>query len=420
MLIEKLQTICTSATFPNDLPRMLAQLKCHEPIMIRSKNVSLQKVYNSILYRPEVEKKRDILLQLIESVKFQQCFVFASSHSFAQSASLYLNAKGWANTMLSGSLDQRDRTQAWEQLVDKETTILVATDLACRGLDSHHADLIIHMDPSKDNASMSHRVGRSGRFGGHGESIQVAVNDEDLEKYKNFSKFMNYEEIIHKDQEKLVNTINKRLESENIIREQEKEHFKEEEIVETTTIEVQEAPEIPAFVHTGSSADLIVSGRKEEISEREGEKYVPTIEESKPHDDSLGESLSSPKPGPIRKPTRTSKKLDFEKTAQKQTIRIPPIWETLGVPKPRLENTAVADTEVFLDSIDKMNDEEFSEWRKTVKPRSEKQFEERQDEISSESESEYSSSSPSEDEDQEIPGMVEYVQNLTILRNFSF
>merc|ERR1719215_1217573 len=106
--------------------------------MIRSKNVSLQKVYNSILYRPEIEKKRDILLELIESVKFQQCFVFASSHSFAQSASLFLNSKGWANTMLSGSLDQRNRTQAWEQLVDKETTILVATDLACRGLDSSH------------------------------------------------------------------------------------------------------------------------------------------------------------------------------------------------------------------------------------------------------------------------------------------
>ena len=105
MLVEKLQTICTSATFPDDLPKMLTQLKCHEPIMIRSKNVSLQKVYNSILYRPEVQKKRDILLELIESVKFQQCFVFASSHSCAQSASLFLNAKGWANTMIRFQLN---------------------------------------------------------------------------------------------------------------------------------------------------------------------------------------------------------------------------------------------------------------------------------------------------------------------------
>jgi superfamily II DNA/RNA helicase len=415
MLVEKLQTICTSATFPDDLPRMLAQLKCHEPIMIRSKNVSLQKVYNSILYRPEIEKKRDILLELIESVKFQQCFVFASSHSFAQSASLFLNSKGWANTMLSGSLDQRDRTQAWEQLVDKETTILVATDLACRGLDSHHADLIIHVDPSKDNANMSHRVGRSGRFGGHGESIQIAVNDEDLEKYKDFAKFMNYDEVIHRDQAKLVKIVNKRLESENKIKEQEKEHFKEEEIVETTTIEVAKSPEIHSqeLIDAGASADLIKNVRKEKLSELEEEKYVPTIEESTPHNESIAESLSSPKPGPIRKPSGTSKKLDFENPPNKrsQTIRIPPIWETLGVPRPgkHLENTVVADTEVFLDSIDKMNDEEFSEWRRTVKPRSEKIFDERRVEISA-SESEFSSSSEEDEDDvknQKIPGMVE-------------
>ena len=56
-----------------------------------------------------------------------KCFIFAHSHSVAQRASVFLNARGWSNTLLSGKMEQASRTQAWEQLVTKETNILVAT-----------------------------------------------------------------------------------------------------------------------------------------------------------------------------------------------------------------------------------------------------------------------------------------------------
>lgn len=57
----------------------------------------------------------------------KKCFIFAHSHSVAQRASVFLNARGWSNTLLSGKMEQASRTQAWEQLVTKETNILVAT-----------------------------------------------------------------------------------------------------------------------------------------------------------------------------------------------------------------------------------------------------------------------------------------------------
>ena len=59
----------------------------------------------------------------------KKCFIFAHSHSVAQRASVFLNARGWSNTLLSGKMEQASRTQAWEQLVTKETNILVATGM---------------------------------------------------------------------------------------------------------------------------------------------------------------------------------------------------------------------------------------------------------------------------------------------------
>ena len=60
--------------------------------------------------------------------------IFTHTHAFAVKASQYLNSRNWANTLLSGRLEQENRTQAWKQLVTKETSILVATDVGARGL----------------------------------------------------------------------------------------------------------------------------------------------------------------------------------------------------------------------------------------------------------------------------------------------
>ena len=67
--------------------------------------------------------------KLLDSTEFNQCIIFAHTHICALRASTFLNGRGWANTLLSGRLDQEVRTQAWEQLVTKETSVLVATDV---------------------------------------------------------------------------------------------------------------------------------------------------------------------------------------------------------------------------------------------------------------------------------------------------
>ena len=138
------------------------------PFIIKARNgVQLSGIGVSSFRIPNIEKelkKREVKLELAEkiisNVEFSQdgidflstssldgvsafhwirfsfskyhakCFIFAHSHSVAQRASVFLNARGWSNTLLSGKMEQASRTQAWEQLVTKETNILVATGMS--------------------------------------------------------------------------------------------------------------------------------------------------------------------------------------------------------------------------------------------------------------------------------------------------
>ena len=114
---------------------------------LNSTNVREQK--GDLLKRREI--KLNYTLKILEAVDFNQCFIFAHNHTMAHRASVYLNSKGWPNTLMSGKLEQDSRTQAWEQLVSKETAVVVCTDLAARGIDSAHADLVINIEMSNSS-----------------------------------------------------------------------------------------------------------------------------------------------------------------------------------------------------------------------------------------------------------------------------
>ena len=83
----------------------------------------------------------------------------------AESLSAQLSSNGFAALSISGSQSQTKRLQTLLKLRQYQCKILVATDLAARGIDSEHIDLVIHMDIPKDAATYLHRVGRAGRFG---------------------------------------------------------------------------------------------------------------------------------------------------------------------------------------------------------------------------------------------------------------
>ena len=123
-------------------------------------------------------------------------------------------------------MEQASRTQAWEQLVTKETNILVATgtyfivkvyfliyflvDLAARGLDSTHADLVINIEMSSSSEVMTHRIGRAGRYGARGESIFL-ISTEEVESFKKMktqmkleiNQFENFDELLDECSRKL-------------------------------------------------------------------------------------------------------------------------------------------------------------------------------------------------------------------------
>ena len=83
-------------------------------------------------------------------------------------------------------MTQTDRTIAFEKMRSGEAKVIVATDLCARGLDSEHLDLVINFDLPNDLATYQHRVGRAGRFGSEGMTINLIASNFDSERLKSY------------------------------------------------------------------------------------------------------------------------------------------------------------------------------------------------------------------------------------------
>lgn len=98
----------------------------------------------------------------------------------AESLAAQLSSHGHAALSISGGQNQTKRLQTLLKLRQYQCKILVATDLAARGIDAEHIDLVIHMDVPRDAATYLHRVGRAGRFGAAALTCTIACEGNEL------------------------------------------------------------------------------------------------------------------------------------------------------------------------------------------------------------------------------------------------
>ncbi len=178
MLPAKRQNLLFSATFSDEI-RSLAKTFLTNPqeIDIAPRNTTVESVAQKITL-VEQRHKRDLLVHLIKQGDWQQVLVFARMKHGANRICDHLVAAGIPAAALHGNKSQTARTKALADFKANRIKVLVATDIAARGIDIDNLPHVINFELPNVPEDYVHRIGRTGRAGAKGEALSFVASDE--------------------------------------------------------------------------------------------------------------------------------------------------------------------------------------------------------------------------------------------------
>ena len=169
-LPNKRQGMLFSATFPEDIQK-LSQEILKTPTMIKIDAQHAQLTINEVAYEVEATDKMQSLLTVLKSHKPSTALIFCNMKVDTIEVTEFLRSKDFLALDLQGDLDQRERNEALLQFSNGSVRILVATDVASRGIDVKDISLVINYDIPHGNEIYTHRIGRTARAGSQGEAV---------------------------------------------------------------------------------------------------------------------------------------------------------------------------------------------------------------------------------------------------------
>jgi superfamily II DNA/RNA helicase len=185
----KRQTLLFSATLQGSVIKLSESLM-QDPIEIRAdvQYSSHENIAQKIHYVDDLHHKNRVLDHLLKENECQPTIIFTATKRHADQLSDELEEKGFLAAALHGDMSQRQRTRTLKQLKDGKVEILVATDVAARGIDVQSISHVINFDFPRNTEDYVHRIGRTGRAGAKGTAFSFATNSEamlvqQVEKY---------------------------------------------------------------------------------------------------------------------------------------------------------------------------------------------------------------------------------------------
>ncbi len=183
------QTLLFSATIPPNIQQMASKyLKDPVRITIGSGTQPIQKIAQKVLYTTEAKKPEELSSELKE--RQGSVLIFARTQHRVDRIMNRLKEEGVKVTRIHGGRTQSQRRQAIDQFREGKFLVLVATDIAARGLDIHHIAHVINYDLPRNPEDYIHRVGRTARAGAEGESL-CFLTPEDTDLWRRILKLMN-------------------------------------------------------------------------------------------------------------------------------------------------------------------------------------------------------------------------------------
>ncbi|WP_024329354.1 DEAD/DEAH box helicase [Thioalkalivibrio sp. ALR17-21] len=178
MLPKKRQNLMFSATFSNDI-RKLADGLLTDPacVEVAARNTASESVEQKV-HLVESHQKRDLLSHLIRSNDWEQVLVFTRTKHGADRLADKLTKDGVQSAAIHGNKSQNARTRALEQFKSGRVPVLVATDIAARGLDIDQLPQVVNFELPNVPEDYVHRIGRTGRAGCEGSALSLVGGDE--------------------------------------------------------------------------------------------------------------------------------------------------------------------------------------------------------------------------------------------------
>ncbi|MFC0049630.1 DEAD/DEAH box helicase [Rheinheimera tilapiae] len=165
------QVAMFSATMPSQI-RAIAQkhLKNAHEIKIESKTSTVERITQRYVML-DGNQKLDALTRVLEGEEYDASIIFVRTKSATEEIAEKLGARGYAVACLNGDMNQANREQTIRRLKASQIDVIVATDVAARGLDVERISLVINYDIPYDSEAYVHRIGRTGRAGREGKAI---------------------------------------------------------------------------------------------------------------------------------------------------------------------------------------------------------------------------------------------------------
>jgi len=178
LLPKKRQNLLFSATFSNDI-RQLAKSIVHQPVevSVSPPNSTVDTVKQSLIAVEKSDKTRVLTRLIIENDWFQ-VLVFSRTKHGANRLAKQLIAKGIEASAIHGNKSQGARTKALTEFKAGKVRVLVATDIAARGIDIDQLPHVVNFDLPQVAEDYVHRIGRTGRAGSSGDAISLVSHDE--------------------------------------------------------------------------------------------------------------------------------------------------------------------------------------------------------------------------------------------------
>jgi len=176
-LPAKRQTLLFSATMPEDI-RSLANDLLINPVNIKIGHTAPVETVSHKFYPVQMSSKTDLLKDILDKTDMDSVLIFTRTKSRAKSVALQLGKSGYKVTSLHGNLTQQKRQHALDGFREGRYEIMVATDIAARGIDVNSISHVINYDMPSTTDAYTHRIGRTGRAAKTGDAFTFVTGDD--------------------------------------------------------------------------------------------------------------------------------------------------------------------------------------------------------------------------------------------------
>ncbi len=171
------QTLLFSATYPAGIKQLSATFM-RDPQQVRVEVLHDDTQIEQRFYEIDPQQRMTAVVRVLSAFRPQSCVAFCFTKQQCQELVEQLTSKGISAAALNGDLEQRDRDQVLAMFANRSLSVLVATDVAARGLDVEALDLVINVELARDPEIHVHRIGRTGRAGKQGLAVSLVAPAE--------------------------------------------------------------------------------------------------------------------------------------------------------------------------------------------------------------------------------------------------